>query len=178
MCMPRFRRTLIKALLFIAAFIPIHFAYDWSPSAFTALISENGGESIFMHMKIGFWAWATASIIEFLIWARRAPRRLPFVESRMFGMVLIPYVQTVIWYLAPAIVGRIGSAPLEVAWSVLACFASGVATSVIEWDMENAPSTAARKITLCSLLAICLFLFIRFTYGDAPWVDVFASPAD
>jgi hypothetical protein len=178
MCMARFKRSLLKALFFVLAFIPIHFLYDWWPSPVTALLSENGGESIFQHMKIGLWAWVAASLVEFFLWFRRGPRRAAFAESRTFGALLIPYLQTVVWYLAPAIVGRIESTAAEVAWSFAACFAAGVGTSVIEWDMENAPGTLARRAVLAAFSVACLFLLIRFSFGGAPWVDVFAAPAD
>jgi hypothetical protein len=177
MCMARFRRSIAKACLFLAAFVPIHFLYDWWPSPITAFFSENGGESIFQHMKIGFWAWIVASIVELLIWARKAPRKTAFIESRVFGAILIPYLQTIVWYLAPAFTGPIEQTVAEVCWSCIACFSAGLATSVLEWDLENGPSTLARKICLAALASICLFLFARFSYGPLPWIDVFAAPA-
>jgi hypothetical protein len=176
MCMDRFGKSLAKAGLFIVAFVPIHFLYDWFPSPVTAFFSESGGESVFQHMKLGFWAWIVASAAEYLLWMRREPRKAAFLESRGLGAVMIPYLQTLVWYLAPATVGAIRSVAAEVAWSFAACFAAGLGMSVLEWDFENAPSTLSRKVCVWALVGLTLFMFTRFTYGPLPWIDVFAAP--
>jgi hypothetical protein len=176
MCLNRLRVSAVKAVLFIVLFVPVHFLFDLWPSPLTAFFSENGGESIFQHMKIGFWAWVLASVAEFLLFFRKAPRKYAFVESRALGLFIIPFTQTVVWYLAPAFFGRIASTAVEVAWSCLACFIAGLGTSVVEWDSENSPSTYSRRAFLIIAIAMELILFTRFTYGGLPWVDVFSAP--
>jgi hypothetical protein len=169
------KRTFLKGGLFIGFFAVLHFLHDWFPSPLTLLFSDDGSETVFQHMKIGLWAWAFASLVEYVFWRTAAQAKRAFIESRLGGTILIPYVQTLIWYLAPALVGEIKPLALEVSWSLIACFCAGLLTSVIEQGFEAAPSTRARRACFALLGAVSLFLVARFSFGPLPWIDVFRA---
>lgn len=112
-----------RAVAFQAVFLILHFAYDWWPNGLAAIF---GGvdESVFQHMKIGYFSWLVLSAGE---WAAFKPSPFAdFAASRLLGAVLMPFVFAAAWYVAAATIGPLPSDPAEILWANLVILASSL----------------------------------------------------
>ena len=80
-----------------------------------------------------------------------------------------------IWYLMPAICGKVESLTLEVLWNVFSTYSSGVMGGIIEKNIEENVVTSSFKIIILILIIVSAFLYIWFTYKP-PWIDLFINP--
>jgi hypothetical protein len=163
-----------KLVAYAALFVVFHFAYDWAPSRFTAIFSGID-ESVFQHAKIGWFAWIAASALEALVLRPRRGLRLDFVASRLWGGGFATGLQSVFWFLAPAVAGPLPNDAVEVAWAFVSLAAGGVTAIALEERLARAPLGRFLRIAAFVFAVIGVFLFIRFTI-EPPWVDVFAPP--
>ena len=163
-----------KLLAFAGLFSLFHFAYDWAPSAVTAVFSGID-ESVFQHAKIGWFAWLAASALEWGLVRPRRGARLDFVATRLWGAGFAVGLFTVVWYLAPAIAGPLPNDLVEILWAFFALICGGAAAIALERQIACAPLPRSLRIGAFVFAAIALFLFLRFT-AEPPWVDLFAPP--
>ena len=80
-----------------------------------------------------------------------------------------------IWFLAPALVGRLGSDAAEIVWANLVILASGIFMTKLEDKLSERPAKPFFVILSLAYTAVFLFLALRFT-AARPWVDFFAPP--
>jgi len=163
-----------KLLSFVALFPLFHFAYDWAPSAVTAIFSGID-ESVFQHAKIGWFAWLAASVIEACFVRPRRGARLDFVATRLWGAGLAVGLFTATWYLAPAIAGPLPNDLVEILWAFFALICGGAVAIALEGQLARAPLPRHLRAAAYAFAAIAAFLFLRFT-AEAPWVDLFTPP--
>jgi len=166
------RRIILRSLAFQALFLIFHFAYDWWPNGFTAFFSGID-ESVFQHMKIGFYAWIVMSAVEMILVKPEA--KGDFIVSRLFGAIIAPCIFTMIWYLAAATIGRMPNDIAEIAWANLVILITGFFIESLEDQLGCRPLTKPFKIATIFLVFVAIFLFIRFT-GSVPWTDLFTPP--
>ena len=55
-----------KIIIFQVVFLILHYLYDWFPCQVTQIFSGTN-ESVFQHMKIGFYSYLVVAFIEFLL---------------------------------------------------------------------------------------------------------------
>ncbi len=165
-------RIVTRAVAFQIAFVVGHFAYDWWPSPVTAVFS-GVDESVFQHMKIGFYAWIAVSAGE-LVALRPAPL-VGFLASRLLGAVFAPLIFTTLWYLAPAIFGPLESDLAEILWANATVLAAGLFIQGLEDRLGERRLGRPLEIAAFAFALVALFLFARFTAAP-PWVDLFAPP--
>lgn len=163
-----------KLVAYAATFVVFHFAYDWAPSGFTAIFSGID-ESVFQHAKIGWFAWMAASALEALVLRPRRGQRLDFTASRLWGGGFATGLQSVFWFLAPAVVGPLPNDAVEIAWAFASLAAGGATAIALEEQLARAPLGRFARTAAFLFAAIGVFLFVRFTI-EPPWVDVFAPP--
>ena len=72
------RSIFIKLTLFWILFLVFHFAYEWLPYTIIAVFSGNS-EAVAQHIKISFFAYAYASLIEYSWLRLPKPDRLRFL---------------------------------------------------------------------------------------------------
>lgn len=163
-----------KLLAFAALFPLFHFAYDWAPSAFTAIFSGID-ESIFQHAKIGWFAWLAASALEAGFVKPRRGARLDFAATRLWGAGLAVGLFSATWYLAPAIAGPLPNDLVEILWAFFALVCGGAVAIALEGQLARTPLPRRLRAAAFAFAAIAVFLFLRFT-AEAPWVDFFTPP--
>ncbi len=87
---------------------------------------------------------------------------------------MVPWFILLIWYLVPALFGKVESLTIELGWSILATYLSGIAGVMMEKSVEKGTITAGFKITILVLFFISAFFYISFTY-QLPWIDLFQN---
>jgi len=167
------RGVVSRVLAFQVLYVVLHFAYEWFPGPITAAISAID-ESVFQHMKIGFFAWILVSLGEGVI--TRPSARATFISSRLLVAALGPSVFSMIWFLAPGLVGRLGSDAAEIVWANLVILASGIFMAKLEDKLSERPAKPFFIVLSLAYAAVFLFLALRFT-AVRPWVDFFAPPS-
>ena len=164
----------LKSLLYLVIFCVLHFGYDLTHWAFLAPFCGIN-ESVFQHLKMAFWAYLLASLLEYLVITREISKRTLFWCSRGLSTIILPWFTMLIWYLVPAIFGRIELLPLEVVWAILSTYFSAVIAGIIENSLERSRMSSILKIVIAILFAISAFLYVWFTYKP-PWIDLFINP--
>ncbi len=164
----------VKSLFYLIVFSALHFGYDLTG---WAIVTPFCGvdESIFQHLKMGFWAYLITSIIEFFAVNKRLGDRKTFWYPRFLSTTIIPWIIFLIWYIVPATFGKLGSASLEVLWAIFSTYISAVFATVIEKTIEQMQVSNPAKVVILILLIVSAFLYIKFTY-TLPWIDMFVNP--
>jgi len=167
-------KTYLKALLFLIIFIILHFAYDLTHWSFLAPFC-GVNESVFQHLKMAFWSYFFVSLIEYSIVRRKLSRKF-FWYPRLLSAIIVPWFAMLIWYLVPALHGRVESLALEVLWSIFTTYSSGIIGAVVEGNIEVISEFRLEfKIAILTLFVTSAFLYVWFTYNP-PWIDVFINP--
>lgn len=164
--------TLGKVVLYLGIYALLHFLYEATGIALFKPIS-GVDESVFEHLKIGFFSYLFASVFEYFLMKRK---RLfsNFWTSRMFATLFVPWSIVIIWYLAPALVGKLGL-QAELTWALTVTFLSGVIAKQVEKALEEKELSAGFSLSVLVLFAIALVFFFAFTY-QKPWIDLFVDP--
>ena len=77
---------------------------DWFPGTISRIFSGID-ESVFQHLKLGFWAYALASIGEILIRRRTIGDKGAFAFSRALSVAIVPWLIFLFWYGVAAVFG-------------------------------------------------------------------------
>ncbi|MCX7795812.1 MAG: DUF6512 family protein [bacterium] len=162
----------LKALIYLFLFGLLHFGYDSTGLEFLKPICGTN-ESVFQHLKMGFFAYLFTSLIEYRIIKRRFKGN-NFWYSRILATILVPWIIFLIWYLVPAIYGKV-TLVLELSWALIVTYISGVFAGIIEKEVEKLKISLGFRTTVLALFIVSIFLFIWFTYR-LPWIDLFVDP--
>jgi len=165
--------TYLKAFIYLILFGLLHFGYESTGLQFLKPICGTN-ESVFQHLKMGFFAYFFASLIEYVA-IRRRLKANNFWSSRSLATVLNPWIIFLVWYLAPAVWGKFSTVASELSWALIVSYISGVFASILEKDIERAKISLCFKLIVFVLFVISAFLFIWFTYR-LPWIDLFVDP--
>lgn len=163
-----------KALIYLLIFLVLHFGYEateWAGA--TPFCGIN--ESIYQHLKMGFWSYLFASIIEYVIERKKISRQGSFWYPRMLSTVIVPWILFILWYLAPLAYGRIKNVAAEVIWALITTYIPGVICGIMEKDIEKIELTRSLKIFIIILVIISAIEYVWFTYKP-PWIDMFIDP--
>ena len=98
-----------------------------------------------------------------------------FWYPRLLTTIIVPWFVILVWYLVPALIGKLKSTGLEIIWAIFTTYISGIMGGVIEKNFENHSFNLKIKILILILFIISAFLYIRFTYSP-PWIDLFENP--
>lgn len=167
--------TLAKAFLYLGVYVLLHFAYEatgWEVLRPVAGVSE----SVFEHLKIGFFAYLFTSFGEFAL-LRRSPRRpREFWVSRILATWSVPWVILSCFYLVYTITE--GPLPLtfELSFAFAVTFLSGIFGSILERGIEDIWFPPESKSVVFLLFFVALVFFVAFTYRVPP-LDLFALPS-
>ncbi len=124
---------------------------------------------------MAFWAYLFASLIEYFVVRRKFSKRNLFWYPRFLSTITVPWFIVLIWYLVPALYGKLEILFLELLWAVLVTYFSGIIGGIIEKNIEECELNLSFKIIILILLIVSIFLYIRFTYNP-PWIDLFINP--
>ena len=162
-----------KALIFLLLFSLLHYFYDWFPNLIIALFSGTS-ESIYQHMKIGFYVYLILTLIEYVIFRNQIQDNQNFIFSRLLSTFLVPYM-SMFFYLIGSMFGHITIVFLEVIYSILICFISIFPVLILERWHEKFDYSFQVKIVITILIIISILEFTVFTF-NLPWHDIFAIP--
>jgi hypothetical protein len=164
----------LKAFLYTVIFSILHFGYELTEWRF--LVPFCGiNESVFQHLKMAFWAYLITSAIEYRVFREAIKEKEEFLYTRLLSAINIPWFTLLMWYLVPALFGRIKSLPLEVTWALFSTYFSAVAVIIIEKAQNVILANKGIKVVILLFTFIAAFLFIWFTY-KLPWIDLFIDP--
>jgi hypothetical protein len=167
-------KVLWKALAFWGVFLALYGVYRFFPVSPLHLIC-GVTESNFQHYKAGFFSYLLVNLVEYA-WNRgRISDREGFVFSRMAATVFLPWIIFLLWYIAPALIGRWSNNTAEIVYANVITFLVGVFTVVLEGGFEKMPIRRSIKVVLITLFVVSIVLYIVFTFR-LPWADVFVEP--
>ncbi|MCX8159701.1 MAG: DUF6512 family protein [Candidatus Saccharicenans sp.] len=165
---------LLKAFIYLIFFSILHFAYDLS--GWTWLKPFSGtNESVFQHLKMAFWAYLLASLMEYPFFRKRKKMYQSFWYSRLFAATIVPWTIFLVYFLGPAAVGKFQASYLELAWAILVSYFSGLVGGLIEGHLDEQKLTFCLKAVIIFLTLTSAILYITFTYS-LPWLDLFRAP--
>lgn len=163
---------LTKVLLYLGIYVLLHFAYEATGWEILRPIAGTS-ESVFEHLKIGFFAYFFASLCEFALLRGRPSRPRGFWPSRILATWSVPWVIVSLWYLAYIFTESPLPLFLELTWAFVVTFLSGVFARFIERGIEDNWIAPEAKSAIFVLFCISLAFFVAFTYRT-PLSDLFA----
>ncbi len=169
----KFKYVFIKSGIFLLLFSLLHFIYELAPIIPFAVI---GGvsESVFQHLKLAFWAYLFLLPIEYALFRKNIENKPSFFYSRLLITLLIPWMEFILWYIAPATVGELPLA-LELAYSFIILYIMGILGGILEQDLYGTEFKNKARFVILLLLGVTIFIFTIFSFKD-PWIDVFFLP--
>ncbi len=164
----------LKVLVYIIIFAILHFSYDFTG---WSILKPFGGidESVFQHLKMAFFSYLLASVIEYTYSKKKFKGFKVFFIPRLFVSIIIPWIIFLIWYLIPAIYGKFNSISAELIWAIVVTILSGILGVKIERELQDKEFSRSFTIIILLLGIISIFLYVSFTY-KLPWIDLFQNP--
>jgi hypothetical protein len=155
-------------------FLIFHYLYDWFPGSVSAVISGIN-ESIYQHMKIGFFSALMFVLIEIVITGLKTASTAKFIYSRIFLCVFFPLAMVVIYLVSPLLFGRIESVWGEIIFANVALVLTSLSSITIARQIEKSEPDLSFRVIIIALFFVSLLQFIVFTKRP-PWFDIFTVP--
>jgi len=165
---------ILKAFIYLIFFSMLHFGYDLTHLSFLKPFCGID-ESIFQHLKMAFWAYLLASLVEYPVYKRKNKKYESFWIPRFFSATMVPWTIFLVWYLAPATGGKFRLSYMELIWALVVSYFSGLAGGLMERTLEEQRLAFCFKVLVIFLAVASAFLYIAFTY-QLPWIDMFRPP--
>jgi hypothetical protein len=163
-----------KLVLYWVLFLFLHYSYEWLP-VFPLNMISGASEAFFQHQKIAFYAYLLVNLIEVILYRRNIADKESYVYARLFSTLFIPWAVFLLWYVAPAVYGRLPSIVLEILYANMIVLFTGFVTIIIERSMEKIDYSKSLKFVVVTLFFISILLYVAFSYR-LPWADVFTEP--
>lgn len=164
-----------KSLIYWAIFMVLYFAYKFAPNPILAVFCGIS-ESNFQHYKATFFTWIILSLVEFGLQRGQVGNRDTYFYSRLGTATLLPWFVFVIWYLGPALYGKMPTIPLEILYANLVTLVVGGFGVIFERGLAQIHYFKELKFVFWTLFLSSLLLYLIFTFGKQPWADVFVVP--
>lgn len=166
---------LLRGLIFLAFYALLHFLYELAPNPFFYAIAGTS-ESVFQHMKIGFFAFLLFIGVDYLIYRKKIENKTSFIFSRFIGSILIGWLLMFIWYMIPAIYNqKFESLAPELSLAMIVTYLSGIIAIIFVENFEKIEYKLSFKIIIGLLIIVLLVFYIVFSF-ITPWLDVFVNP--
>lgn len=146
----------------------LHFAFGWS-GRWTAIAPIGAvNESVWEHLKLGFWPALVYAALEYSRFGRSASN---FLLAKTVGIYLMPVTIVVLFYSYTAVLGR-GLLAVDIAIFVVAV----IVGQLVSYRLLTA-SPLSRRLNRFSpvALAILAILFAVFTFYP-PQLPLFRDP--
>ena len=166
--------VLWKSFAFWLVFMILYGAYKFFPVFPLSLICSVI-ESNFQHFKAGFFSYLIVSLIEYGWCRRKISNRDGFLYSRITATVFLPWIIFLLWYIAPALIGRWPNNVYEIVYANIIVLITGVFAVILEGGLEKIPYERSIKTVLIVLFLVSILLYTVFTFR-LPWADVFVEP--
>ncbi len=164
---------LLKSLIFLGVYTAFHFGGDVLKLPVFAV-----SESPWEHLKAGFYAGSLLVLLEALRLGikREVFSWIRFFTSRLTGVLIIPVLLFLLFYLSVALWGKITPAWLGIAYAVAITLLSGLTAAYVENELLDFRWEHKPTLLLLAVIVyiIALYIFIQFTY-DVPYYPMFTE---
>lgn len=167
------RNLLIKGLLFTGIYTLFHFGHDVVPLPVFAT-----SESIWQHLKIGFFSAITLSLLELVYFSlsRRGCDFYNFALSRLISAQLIIGIIFSLFYLYVGLFYKLPGSVTEVVLVVCLTFLGAFIAYFIEGELYQHFSGRSMVLLMVCLLFLLInsYLFIHFS-NQVPYYPLFTE---
>ena len=164
----------VRSLLYLAIFIGMHYLYKFFPSIISQIFSGIN-ESIFQHMKVGFYSYLILSIIEFFVFKKKITDKTKFLFSRVFSMILYPFLIFLLFLFTRVVYPWQMPFVIEIISAQTVVYISVLILGFIELDIVKLEFGKRLKVILLILLLLFIIEFTAFSFY-LPWHDILANP--
>ena len=133
-------------------------------------------ESNFQHYKAAFFAFIIVDLVELAVYRRTLVRDARFWNSRLLAAAFVPWLEFLLWYIAPAVYGRFPSTALEIIYANVITLLAFSGAVVLEGSFVQLRDSRALRVVVWTLVLVSLVLYMTFTFSHLPWADVFVEP--
>jgi hypothetical protein len=162
-----------KLVLAWALYAFLHLGLRWAPE-WLFLLLGCPEESLFQHMKMGFFSYSLVSLGEVAL--SPALRNAGAVTARALSTVLYSYLVLILWLPVPILFGMWGSVGLEVAYSSVVLVVCLAVVLEVEERLEAAGPVRRSLVAATAVIyAASLLVFVVLAYQEPP-LDVFEDP--
>ena len=140
-------------------FLMLHFSYETFPNPFVLIFGEQS-EATITHMKMTFWAYLFASIVEYFRNRASIKSAAQFVYTRLFVAVAYPWLVITVWHTTLAL----GIILPEFPWEIIYANVTTAIGIYIALRLEEVMDTAAEYRPAFKTVIIMLFLLALLTY--------------
>ena len=165
----------VKGGLYWVVFMVLYLVHKFIPAPPLRVICAVS-ESNFQHYKASFFSWIILSALEFGVARRKIGDRQAFLYSRLATATLLPWFVFVLWYIAPAVYGKMPSIPLEILYANIITMLVGCSGGIFEQGLSRITYTRGMKTVILLFTLISLMHYMVFTFVKLPWADVFIEP--
>jgi hypothetical protein len=146
----------------------LHFAFEWSGGAIPVASIAAVNESVWEHLKLGFWPALVYAALEYSRFGKSANN---FHFAKTIGIYLIPITIVVLFYAYTAILGH------DLLIADIAIFVVAIIVGqLVSYRLLTASPLSARLNRFAPIaLAVLGILFVLFTFYP-PQVPLFRDP--
>ena len=158
----------IVVTLFVIIFgAMLHFMYAWSNySPFMGLFAPVN-ESVWEHLKLGFWSLILISVVEFPFIKNQVNN---FFLAKLVGVISLELVIVIIYYTQIAIKGE-SSLAIDIGSFVAGTAVCQLVAFQILTKSKN--SVTANTLSIAGLIIIAvIFMVLPRTGAKSPWISV------
>jgi len=164
----------IRSLIFLGIFILMHYTYKFFPNVVIQIFSAID-ESVFQHMKIGFYSYLILSVIEFLIFKKKIADTTKFLFSRVFSMVLYPYLIFLFFLFTRVVYPWQMHFVIEIISAQIVVYISVLFLGFLEVEIVKLEFGKRLRVLSLILLVLLIIEFTAFSFY-LPWHDILANP--
>ena len=169
------RSVFVRAGIFFFVFLLLHFLYDFLPHPMVGIFSGTS-EAVFQHLKMGFYAYLAAGLLEALLVRAYRPLLAPRVLFPLLGTaVVVPWMLFLLYYLLPAFFGDVENMVFHVIYSTIITYIGGVFAAVLRDELATARLSLGFRVVILILSAATLVIVLVFN-TQAPPLDLFELP--
>ena len=146
----------------------LHFCFEWSGRFAPLALFCAVNESVWEHLKLGFWPGLFFALLEYILWGNKTTN---FLIAKALSLYIMPIVVVILFYSYTAILGT-----HILLIDILIFVVSVLLAQYISFHIIISPKdySALNKIALI-MLAIITLAFSLFTYFP-PKLGLFADP--
>ena len=126
----------VKGLVFWFVFMVMYFLYKAFPVFPLSLICATN-ESNFQHYKAGFVVYLITCAIEYAVVRKRIANGSTYLFSRLLAATFLPRFFFILWYIAPALIGRWSIRTLETIYANTTVIIVGCFVALFEQGLEQ-----------------------------------------
>jgi len=146
----------------------LHFTFEWSGGAIPVATIAAVNESVWEHLKLGFWPALVYAAVEYSRFGKSA-NNFPFAKT--IGIYLIPITIVVLYYAYTAILGH-GPLVVDIAIFVIAV----IVGQLVSYKLLTTSPLPERLNRFAPIALVVLgILFVLFTFYP-PQVPLFRDP--